>query len=121
MIKTNSPFTTHHSPLSNLGKQERETQNRVILLLNEELGYNYLGNWKERDENSNIEEDILREYLNRKYYSENLIGKALHELRNVANDQSRSLLMLTKTFIPCSAMAWMSCLISGRIKNCVAH
>ncbi len=91
MIKTNSPFTTHHSPLSNLGKQERETQNRVILLLNEELGYNYLGNWKERDENSNIEEDILREYLNRKYYSENLIGKALHELRNVANDQSRSL------------------------------
>jgi type I restriction enzyme R subunit len=42
--------------MNNIGKLERETQNRVIQLFQKELGYEYLGNWEERDNNSNVEE-----------------------------------------------------------------
>jgi len=70
---------------------ERATQNRVIELLKKELGYRFLGNWHERENNGNIEESILRGFLTQKGYSRNLIGKALHELTTAAGDQSRSL------------------------------
>jgi type I restriction enzyme R subunit len=40
--------------MNNIGKLERETQNRVIQLFQKELGYEYLGNWEERDHNSNV-------------------------------------------------------------------
>ncbi len=77
-------------------KIERETQNRVVKLLRDELGYHYLGNWEEREGNSNIEEDILTKYLARKGYSQNLINKAIYELKKAANDQSRNLYEVNK-------------------------
>ena len=40
--------------MNNIGKLEGETQNRVIKLFQKELGYEYLGNWEERDNNSNV-------------------------------------------------------------------
>jgi hypothetical protein len=33
--------------MSNIGKKERETQNRVVALFQKELKYRYLGNWEE--------------------------------------------------------------------------
>ena len=45
--------------MSNIGRIERETQNRAIELFQKELGYRYLGNWEERENNSNTEEGIL--------------------------------------------------------------
>ncbi len=65
--------------MSKVGQLERETQNRVVKLFQEKLGYRYLGNWEDRDENSNIEEEILTAYLKKKY-SDNLISKALYEV-----------------------------------------
>jgi type I restriction enzyme, R subunit len=50
-MPANSPFSTFNSPLQN----ERATQERVIGLFREELGYRYLGDWTDRDSNSNIE------------------------------------------------------------------
>jgi len=47
----------------NLGKPERNTQNRVIKLFRVELGYEFLGDWSDRDGNSNIEEELLAKYL----------------------------------------------------------
>ena len=44
--------------MSDIGKTERETQNRVIALFRQELGYRYLGNRMYRDGNSNIEEAL---------------------------------------------------------------
>lgn len=82
--------------MSTIGKKERETQNRVVALFQNELGYRYLGNWEEREDTSNIERAILKAWLTRKGYSKNLINKALYELIRTAGDQSRSLYDVNK-------------------------
>jgi type I restriction enzyme R subunit len=46
-----------------VGQPERETQNRVIRLFHDELGYQYLGDWTDRDNKTNIEEKYLTKYL----------------------------------------------------------
>ena len=45
-----------------IGEIERLTQNRIIRLFREELGYHYLGNLEDRF-NNNIEDELLRDYL----------------------------------------------------------
>ena len=40
--------------MSEIGEKEHITQNRVIDLFQNELKYRYLGNWEEREDNSNI-------------------------------------------------------------------
>ena len=37
--------------MSSIGELERATQNRVVKLFAEQLGYRYLGNWSERKGN----------------------------------------------------------------------
>jgi type I restriction enzyme R subunit len=49
--------------MSNIGKTERTTQNRVIALFCDELDYRFLGDRSDRTNNSNIEEDLLSAYL----------------------------------------------------------
>jgi len=56
--------------MTDVGQIERLTQNRVVDLFHEQLDYKYLGNWEDRENNSNIEEDILRKYLYAKGYSQ---------------------------------------------------
>ena len=41
--------------MSSVGKPERATQNRIIALFRDELGYRHLGDWTDREGNSNIE------------------------------------------------------------------
>ena len=82
--------------MNNIGQIERLTQNRVVRLFRETLGYAYLGNWEERQDNSNIAEIHLRKYLERRRYSQELIDRALHELHRVAGDQSKSLYDINK-------------------------
>jgi type I restriction enzyme R subunit len=49
--------------MGDIGKPERATQRRVIQLFKTELGYRFLGDWSDRDGNSNIEEKLLTAYL----------------------------------------------------------
>ncbi len=42
--------------MDTVGQVERKTQNRVVKLFKDELAYTYLGNWEEKENNSNIEE-----------------------------------------------------------------
>ena len=77
--------------MSDVGQIERNTQNRVVDLFREQLEYNYLGNWEDRAGNSNIEEDLLRRFLNRQGYSKALIDKAIFELTKTAETQAQSL------------------------------
>jgi len=64
---------------------ERATQNRVLGLFQEKLGYRYLDTWKDRAGNSNIEEAILSATLQRRGYSEAEISGALYRLRIAAD------------------------------------
>ena len=82
--------------MSTVGQIERATQNRVVKLLHEQLGYTYLGNWEVRQDNSNIEERYLRTFLKRQGYNDTLIKKALYELTKVSGDQARSLYDINK-------------------------
>lgn len=77
--------------MSDIGKPERATQNRVIALFRDELGYRDLGDWADRDGNSNIEEGLLTAYLTRNGYSPEQISNALQRLRAEADNHNRSL------------------------------
>ena len=77
--------------MSDIGKPERVTQDRVVKLFCDELGYSYLGNWADRAGNSNIEEGLLTEYLTGAGYSPAQISTALYKLRTEANHPDRSL------------------------------
>ena len=71
--------------MSKVGQTERLTQNRIVQLFKNQLHYEYLGYWEERDNNSNIEEAELRKYLQKtKNYSEELITKAIFALKKEA-------------------------------------
>ncbi len=75
----------------NVGQLERETQNRVVQLFVEELNYDYLGNWADCPNNSNIAAGILNEYLTQQGYSALQINKALDKLQNTAKNYNESL------------------------------
>jgi len=79
-----------------VGQLERATQNRVVSLLQDRLGYENLGNWEEREGNSNIESEYLKNNLLARGYSESLVDRAIHEFGRTANDQSLSLYDLNK-------------------------
>ncbi len=77
--------------MSDIGKSERMTQKRVIELFRDELGYRFLGDWSDRDGNSNIEEDLLTASLTRRGYSPAQISAAIYRLRTEADNNSRNL------------------------------
>jgi len=70
---------------------ERRTQDRIIQLFQKELGYTYYGNWEKREHNSNVEEDILKQNLLRRGYSETLADKAVKEVYDLATSNSGTL------------------------------
>jgi type I restriction enzyme R subunit len=77
---------------------ERVTQNRVIKLFQEQLGYTYLGDWQDRPNNSNLEADLLQSYLAHQGYEPAQISKALFILQECANRQAQALYDNNKTF-----------------------
>jgi type I restriction enzyme, R subunit len=79
------------------GQLERITQNRVIKLFQEKLDYRYLGNWEEREANSNVEEKLLRAFLQKRYTS-HLVDKALYEIKKVLDHQRKKLYETNKAF-----------------------
>jgi len=66
--------------MSTVGQKEILTQKHVVRFFKDGLGYTYLGNWKDRDGNSNVEEDLARNWLRRKGHPDKVITKVLHEL-----------------------------------------
>ncbi len=66
-------------------RKERITQNRVVKLLNEDLGYRYIGNLEDFD-NTNIREEDLKTYLKGTgKYSDTIIAKALFSFKKAAS------------------------------------
>lgn len=81
--------------MSNVGQIERETQNRVVKLFENELEYIYLGNWNDRF-NSNIEDEYLVKFLKKQGYSKELIDRSIREIRMVSDNQQKSLYDVNK-------------------------
>ncbi len=74
-----------------VGQPERATQNRVIKLFQDELGYKYLGDYQHREGNSNVEEKLLADSLERRGYTTEQTNRALYQLRTEADNGSRTL------------------------------
>ncbi len=74
-----------------IGKPERATQNRVVSLCQNTLGYIYLGNLEDKVDNSNIDDGLLTTYLRKQAYTPEQISRALYALRIAANNHSQSL------------------------------
>ncbi len=71
--------------ISNVGQVERRTQDRVVKLFAESLGYEPLGNWEYRAGNSNIDLQLLEMNLEARGYGAIQIGKAVERLRKDAS------------------------------------
>ena len=67
--------------MSTVGQIEKKTQQRVVKLFRDKLGYDYLGDWTDRAGNANIEAELLRAWLKKQGYDEALISRALHDAR----------------------------------------
>ncbi len=70
---------------------ERKTQERILKLFREELGYRYLGDWSDRPANSNIEDGLLTAFLKNAGYGAEQISRAIYLLRKEADHPGRSL------------------------------
>lgn len=76
---------------ASINKPERATQERVIQLFKQKLGYRYLGDWSDRAANHCIDEELLSAFLARCGYSAAHISAALHKLRSEASLHGRTL------------------------------
>ena len=70
--------------MSNIGQIERITQNKIVQFFELSLKYDYLGDWKDRADNSNIETHYLIAFLKKQGYSDTLISKAIAKLEKEA-------------------------------------
>jgi type I restriction enzyme, R subunit len=73
-------------------QKEKRTQQRVVKLFRESLGYDDLGDWTDREGNGNVVPHLLRTFLKIKQgYDDALIERALYLLTRAAGDTSKSL------------------------------
>ncbi|QXP57151.1 HsdR family type I site-specific deoxyribonuclease [Cellulophaga sp. HaHa_2_95] len=77
---------------NHIGKSERDSQNRIIKLFQNELHYTYLGDWEEQERIQPIEEQLLFDYLIKDgKYSRTLAQKAIDKLVKTATSLSDDL------------------------------
>lgn len=74
-----------------IGKPERATQDRVIALFRDTLGYRELGDWSGRAGNACVEEGLLSGWLKGRGEPPEHIAAALHALRRATGHTGRSL------------------------------
>ena len=99
--------------MKNVGKSERETQDRIISLFHDELDYDYLGNWIDREGNSNIEEGLLSAYLTRSEYTQKQINVALYLSENRSKQTQPQPIQQQPGFLQLAAL-WRPCENRGR-------
>ena len=82
--------------MSRINKAERETQQRVIKLFTERLGYRYLGDKTDTD-NSCIEAAVLIAWLKKRGLDQQQINRAVEQLKREALNSNRKLYENNKT------------------------
>lgn len=76
--------------MNTVGPPERATQDRVIALFRDELGYRFVGNRADQT-NSNIDEMVLTDWLSKRGGTDPQVNAALHRLRAEADNHNRTL------------------------------
>lgn len=71
--------------MSTVGQIEKKTQDRVVKLFAEQLGYEYLGDWHDGNRTTGIEADLLTQNLRARKYDDALITRALDQLEKAAS------------------------------------
>jgi len=71
--------------MSKVGQRERATQNRVVQLFQDKLGYDCYGDWQDRADNSNIEEGYLSAWLSKQGVDEAMANSAMRKFKRAAN------------------------------------
>ena len=71
--------------MSAIGQRERTTQNRVVELFQNQLDYTYYGDWQDRTDNSNIEEEYLRTWLSKQGVDDAMVNNAIRKFKQAAN------------------------------------
>ena len=76
--------------MTDRARSEKKTQKRIIKLFTDNkipnyLEYKYLGDWTKRNNNSQIEPNLLTKYLKKQGYSDAHISAALHRLNSEAD------------------------------------
>jgi len=80
-----------------IGDIERITHNRVVSFFKSVLGYQYLGNWTDRESNNNVEAEYLYPFLTKTMgYDNDLAKRAIDLFVKAAGDTSRSLYEVNK-------------------------
>ena len=66
--------------MSKVGSIEIVTQKRLLKVFENDLDYDYLGDWQDREGNSNVEEEILTDWLKSQGHDVSIIRKVLTRL-----------------------------------------
>ncbi len=66
--------------MSDVGQLETKTQDRLVEFFQQKLGYRYLGYWKHRKNNRNVEVDLLSSWLQKRGVSDALISRVFRQL-----------------------------------------
>ena len=66
--------------MSTVGQREILTQRCVVAFFQDVLNYAYIGHWKDRADNGNVEEALLTDWLKRQGNDDKIITKAMREL-----------------------------------------
>ena len=82
----------------NISRPEIETQKRIIKLFTNELGYKYNGDWSEKDNNTNIEANLLKRNLRERNYTDEEIQIALLKVQKDSEILNNSLYDANKKF-----------------------
>ena len=77
--------------MTTVGQIEKQTQARIVALLQGRLHYTYLGNWIDRAGTANIEPERLTAWLVGQGVAPGLASRAIFELQKVATDTSQRL------------------------------
>src|SRR5437588_2463149 len=70
--------------MSGVGQREILAQRRAVAFFKGALGYRYLGYWKDRANNCNVEPALLTDWLKRQGHSDKIIKEVLFELGKAA-------------------------------------
>lgn len=92
--------------MSTIGQRERVTQKRVVKLFQEQLDYIYYGDWQDHADNSNIEADYLRAWLDKQGVEEAMANNAIRQFNLAATmGMAKNSTTPIKKFTVCCVMA----------------